>query len=594
MGTGEAVRCLWRFTWDYRWALPALVALGLLASLAEGVGIGLLIPVLEHLLGEGAAPAGPFAHLMQQVGGWIAGEFRVAVLGALIILLIVVKSLTVFADVGLATWVNGRITHDLRVALCRRMLTMDYGAFLSADQGPLVSVIESQTHRTSEALTVLSTLIGAGCTVVIFTVLLLLISWPLTATVVLGVLLVSLVMRRMTARANRHGESFVYAYGAFTGRIVENLTQMRTVRLFGQEGREEERLARDSNSVRQAFVRTNLTAGMIPPLAELLYLPLFLAVLLVAWQIDIGLSSLFAFLVLLYRMQPRLKDFEHARVTLGTYGGAIRQIAEQLAPEPASRPASGTRPFTGLREEIVFERVTFGYGHPGAAPPAVSDISFRIGKGEVVALVGGSGAGKSTLVSLLCRFYDPQEGEIRVDGAPLTKLDLASWRARIGFAGQDAELMTGTIGENIAYGRPGADMAAVERAARLAHADHFIAALPQGYETRVGPRGVTLSGGQRQRIALARALLREPDLLILDEATNALDGLSEQAIQHTIEELRGRLTILLIAHRLSTVRLADRVVTMMEGRVIEQGRPQDLLRRDGLYARLHALQVVDG
>jgi ATP-binding cassette, subfamily B, bacterial MsbA len=265
---------------------------------------------------------------------------------------------------------------------------------------------------------------------------------------------------------------------------------------------------------------------------------LFLAVLLVAWQLEIGLSSLFAFLVLLYRMQPRLKDLDHARVTLATYGGAIRQIDEQLAPEAPPRPASGTRPFAGLDREIVLDRVTFGYGRGG--PPAVSEVALRIARGEVVALIGGSGAGKSTLVNLLCRLYDPQAGEIRVDGVPLAELDLAAWRARIGFAGQDAELMSDTVAENIAYGCPGADMGAIERAARQAHADGFIAALPEGYATRVGPRGLALSSGQRQRIALARALLRAPDLLILDEATNALDGLSEQAIGETIEELRGR------------------------------------------------------
>jgi subfamily B ATP-binding cassette protein MsbA len=367
---------------------------------------------------------------------------------------------------------------------------------------------------------------------------------------------------------------------------------MRTIRLFGQEHAEQEQFCRNSTAVRQAFVRTNLIAGITPPLAELLYLPLFLIVLLVAWHAQIGLSSLAAFLALLYRMQPRLKDFDHARVTLGTYGGAIRQVAEQLSAQAASRAHSGVIPYGGLREAIVFERVSFSYRSNGTEAPAVAEVSFRVDKGEMLALVGGSGAGKSTLVNLLCRLYEPDRGEIRVDGVPLAELELASWRRRIGFAGQDTELMTGTIGENIAFGRPGADGAAIERAARLAHADRFIAALPQGYETRVGPRGVTLSGGQRQRIALARALLREPDLLILDEATNALDGLSEQAIQQTIEELRGRLTIILIAHRLSTVRLADRVVTMMEGRVIEQGRPEDLIGRDGLYARLHALQVV--
>ena len=591
----EVVRALLQLSRRYRWTVPVLVVLGLLSSLAEGIGIGLLIPLFDHMLAHNAAaPSGPFASLMQSAAGWIPDEARVAVLGSTSVLLIVLKSLILFASVWLGNWVNSRITHDLRVALFGRMLAMDYGAFVGSDQGRLVSVVQSQTQRTSEALTVLVKLIGAACTMFVFALLLVLISWPLTVTVVLGVLLVSLIMRHMTQRANRHGQIFADAYALLAGRIVEGLAQMRTIRLFGQEHREQERFCFNSTAVRQAFLRTSLTSGIIPPLAELLYLPLFLIVLLVAWHAQIGLPSLLAFLALLYRTQPRLKDFDYARVNLGTYGGAIRQVAEQLSPQAASSARCGTTPFTGLRQEIVFERVSFSYRANGADAPAVAEVSLRIGKGEAAALVGGSGAGKSTLVNLLCRLYRPDQGEIRIDGVPLAELDLASWRARIGFAGQDVELMTGTISENIAYGRPDADMAAIERAARLAHADHFIASLPHGYETRVGPRGLSLSGGQRQRIALARALLREPDLLILDEATNALDGLTEQTIQETIEELRGRSTIILIAHRLSTVRLADWVVTMMDGRVVEQGRPQDLLRRDGLYARLHALQVADG
>jgi subfamily B ATP-binding cassette protein MsbA len=235
------LRALLRFSRPYPWALPGLVVLGLLASFAEGLGIGLLIPLLDQLVGGGGTvPSGPFAHWMQQAVLSIADEARVAMLGSLMIVLIVLKSLILFADVGLATWVNGRITHDLRLALYRRMLAMDYGEFARSDQGQLVSGIESQTHRTSDALTVLATLIGAACTVVVFTLLLLLICWPLTITVMLGVLLVSLVMRRMTQRANRHGETFVDTYGVLAGRIVEGLAQMRTVRLFGQERREEE------------------------------------------------------------------------------------------------------------------------------------------------------------------------------------------------------------------------------------------------------------------------------------------------------------------------------------------------------------------
>jgi subfamily B ATP-binding cassette protein MsbA len=208
-----------------------------------------------------------------------------------------------------------------------------------------------------------------------------------------------------------------------------------------------------------------------------------------------------------------------------------------------------------------------------------------------VALVGGSGAGKSTLINLLCRLYDPTAGEIRVDGVRLVDLDLASWRRRIAIAGQDADLLAGTIRDNIGYGDPEADDARIAAAAEKANIRDFIESLPQGYDTPVGLRGTQLSGGERQRIALARALLRDPEILILDEATNAVDHISEAEIQRTLERLAGRLTIIVIAHRLSTIRRANRVVVMREGRIVEQGSRGELLKRQGAFSELHELEA---
>ena len=591
----QVLLTLLRFSRPYRWALPALVVLGLLASFAEGMGVGLLIPLLDVLLGDArVAAAGPFTGLMQGLAAQVGEQLRLVVLCLGILGLITLKVLVVWANVGLAAWLNGNVARDLRVTLFNQLLRVRYGFVASADQGHLVNVLAGQTHRVGDALMVLSNLIAAACTVFVFGLLLFLISWPLTLIVITGVALVSLFVRMMARRARHYGDAQNKASTTLAGHIVESVAQLRTIRLFGQESAEAARFERTCDALRRSFLRTQTVAGVIGPTTELLYLPTFILILLVAWRFGIGLPSLLAFLVLLYRMQVPLKGVDHARVALGTFDALVRGVARLLeqtrTPEVA---VAGGRPFVALERRLVFDRVTFSYGREGERSPAVSDVSFTINRGEAVALVGASGAGKSTLVQLLFRLYEPDAGTILVDDRPLAELDLSSWRARIAFAGQDAELMSGTVAANIAYGRSGADMAAIDRAARLAHADPFIAALPDGYQTWVGARGLALSGGQRQRIALARALVREPDLLVLDEATNALDALSEQAIQATIEELRGRLTIILIAHRLRPMRAVDRVVALMGGRVIEQGRPQELLGRDGLYARLHGLQVAD-
>ena len=208
----------------------------------------------------------------------------------------------------------------------------------------------------------------------------------------------------------------------------------------------------------------------------------------------------------------------------------------------------------------------------------------------MVALVGASGAGKSTLISLLLRFYDPQAGSIHIDGVSLGELEISSWRKRVGFAGQDAELVAGTIAANIAYGKPDAGIMEIKAAARSAHAEKFILALPDGYDTVLGPGGEGLSGGERQRIALARAILRKPDLLVLDEATNAVDNITESAIQNTISELAEDCTVVLIAHRMSTLKLANRVLVMSDGRIVEQGTPEQITHRDGLLAKLRAFE----
>jgi subfamily B ATP-binding cassette protein MsbA len=223
-------------------------------------------------------------------------------------------------------------------------------------------------------------------------------------------------------------------------------------------------------------------------------------------------------------------------------------------------------------------------------PPALDDVSLTIPAGRTTALVGPSGAGKSTLVKLLFRFYDPDEGTVTVDGRPLPELALGSWRDRIALVSQDVFLFNATVRENIAYGRPGATDAEVEEAARRADAHAFIRRLPQGYDTELGDRGVRLSGGQQQRITLARAIVRNPELLILDEATNALDSRSERLIQDALDLFGEGRTVVIIAHRFSTIEQADHIVVLEGGRVREEGDRESLLAHEGLFSELLALQ----
>jgi subfamily B ATP-binding cassette protein MsbA len=287
---------------------------------------------------------------------------------------------------------------------------------------------------------------------------------------------------------------------------------------------------------------------------------------------------------LLYRLQPHLREFDRLRVEMAAFTGPIEDAVTLLDMHDARAPRSGREPITEIRDSIRFEGVSFDYGSPETA--GITDVCFEIPKGRTVALVGPSGAGKSTIVGLLYRFFDPTAGRVLVDGVPLTKLDLAAWRQRLAFAGQDVELMDGSVRDNIAYGTPGASDAEIVAAARQAHADAFIDDLPGGYSSNVGARGLSLSGGQRQRLTLARALLRRPDLLILDEATNALDTEAESIVLERLSRMSAGISMLVIAHRLGTVRNADIVVVIDAGRVVEIGPPARLISAQGVFKRM--------
>jgi len=296
------------------------------------------------------------------------------------------------------------------------------------------------------------------------------------------------------------------------------------------------------------------------------------------------LPSMVVFVLALQRLNDNFGVIASITNQLAENSGRLARLNQILSPQGKEFRRLGGTPFTALQREICFEAVDLQY--LPELSPALSEISFTLPKGQMLALVGPSGAGKSSIADLFTGLYAPSAGQIWIDGAPLNRLELDTWQQRLGVVSQDTFLFNATIAENICFGTPGVTHAHIEAACQAAQAAGFIESLPQGYDTLVGERGYRLSGGQRQRLSLARAILRDPELLILDEATSALDSQSERLVQEAIERFERNHTVLVIAHRLSTIVQADQILVLDQGRVVESGSHATLIAKGGLYRDL--------
>lgn len=582
---------LFRFVGPYRWALAVIVLFGILGSFLEGIGLGLMIPFLGLILDAGPGSGGGMVvQLLTKYGIDFEPGTRLLLIGGTMVVLILIKAVILYTNARLTSWLNGTVTYRIRTAAFAQLLDVGYDYIIRRDPGQLQMIVDMEIRRVGNAFSLSYNLIISACTTLVFMTLLLMISWQITLTFGLSIILGSLVVQRVSRKAKQYGRQLLKAHQQLAERLGDALSTMRMIRAFGQEDRERKRFNELANQVKREFIRSESVSGTVAPTMEVVYLPLFVCAVVVAWYAGVGVPTLFTCLLLLYRLQPHIKRMDQTRVQLNTLFGSAEAVAQLIDRGDKTYLRSGQTRLDRLKRGVELRSVSFEYSG-SAGQQALSDVSFSIKVGSVTAIVGTSGAGKSTLVNLLYRLYDPTSGEILVDEINLRELDVKDWRRRLAIAGQDAELMTGTIAENISYGRPDASEQEIVNAAELANAAEFIDALPEGYQTRVGTRGLRLSGGQRQRVGLARALLCQPDLLVLDEATNSLDGLSESAVQQALDQLRGRTTILVIAHRLSTIRNADHVVVLSEGRVVEQGRPDSLTSSKGVFSKLYELQM---
>jgi ATP-binding cassette, subfamily B, bacterial MsbA len=563
----------------------ALVALGTVAALTEGMSLGLFIPLFRSLDDPGslAAAGGRLGALLDAPFAGLPPDVRLRAVLLAIFGLVLARNLLVLAHGALLARLTTGAAHELRCDAFARVLGADDALVDRRDTGAWLNLLESQTWETAAALNTFVGVLTRACRIAVFGLGLVALSGRLTIAVVLALGAVSATVRLGTRRIEALGRDETRAWEAMAQRLVEMLRTRRTIRVFGRETGETARFAASSDAERRVFERLQRMQAFVPPASELLVAGLMLGVLWMRAGVPGELPVLLTFLALLYRLQPQVQQLDGARVSLVAAAAPTAAVMELLATPAPTR--AGTRTVEGVTSEIRFDGVTFGYA--GRGPSALAGASFRLRAGVTTALVGPSGAGKSTIVKLLLGLVHPTAGTIAVDGVPLDEVDLARWRARVAVVGQDLPLFDASVRENIAYG---SDVlvhdAAVEAAARQADADAFIRALPEGYATRLGDDGVRLSGGQRQRIALARALLRDPDVLVLDEATNAVDGISASLIQRTLAEFgRGR-TVLIVSHRLVAVAGAQDVIVLDAGRVVESGSAARVLAGDGLAARL--------
>ena len=572
-----------------RWSAPAIVGLGLVAALFEGVGLTLFIPLIEVLGGNSGNSSG-VAALLNRLIEPVPAHLRVAALIGGLCASILLKNMVAQLNTFVTQHVNQWVTHRLRVRVMRQTLDSCIDYRIESRRSDIVTTIANNTWSVGEALARVHRMVVCVCALGVFIVLLMLVSPALTALAVGLFAAIAAIVGYATRHAHQVGQQVVAENRAFGMRMWENVLGLKLIRACCREALEMARFEQVSDIVRRRLAQMTMLWSMPGPMTEVLSTFAIAALILAGNSLALGIASLAAFLALLYRMQGPLRELLSLRVGFEVAAAAVADVADFLERTREPYLRDGSVGFRHLERGLSLREVGYRYA-PGESM-ALNGVSFELPRGQMTAIVGRSGAGKSTLMDLLFRFRDPTAGEIRVDGIPLTHLTIASWRARIALMAQEVHLFNDTVAANIGYGRVGASDDDIRRAAAVAGASSFIDALPAGYDTLLGDAGARLSGGQRQRIALARTILRDPDILLLDEATNALDNETDREFQRALRHFaRGR-TLVVIAHRLSTVEDADLVVVIEGGRVIEVGPPSALLSAKGAFARMHGLQTA--
>ncbi len=604
---GEA-RLYWRVL-RYLGGYEGLLALAILATMGfaffDAFSLVMLIPFLNALFGEaplsvGSAGSGMEWLLNGTVGRVITPDMdpQTLLLGIILFMfgVFAIKNVFDFCKRYLVARLEQTVTRDLRNEVYGHLLDLDLRFFGRTRSGQVISRLTGDADLLRSLVT-RNVALALTATFQVFAALAILLSISVRLTLVALIVLPALfgIWSRFVRRLRRGDRRVLNLAGEVSSHLQETVSGIRLVKAAAAEMVERVRFRNLTEDYFRTFIRTESLRAAAGPMSEMIAA---VGTLLLLWYgsrmvlIEDALTgaAFIGFLGVSMQLYSPAKQLSRLPAAIQPGLAAAERLFEFLDAPIEIVDRAGAVSFSGLERGIRFEGVHFEY-EPGE--PVLVDIDLEVATGEVVALVGPSGAGKTTLVDLVARFYDPTAGRITFDGVDLREYSLESIRSNLGIVTQETVLFHDTVRANIAYGLADIDQHQIEHAARAAHADEFVAALPQGYDTVLGEQGTRLSGGQRQRIAIARAILRDPPILIFDEATSALDSEAERHIQQAIAELLAGRTVFMIAHRFSTIRHADQILVLSGGRIVDAGRHEDLIDRDGTYRHLYELQTSE-
>ena len=609
----EFLQLMRRFVSPYKKYIGWAILLNILSAVFNVFSFTLLIPILDILFKTGEnnkvyeymewGTAGfkdvainNFYYYVSQMIQDNGPTTALIFLGLFLALMTLFKTSCYFASSAVMIPLRTGVVRDIRIMVYAKVMRLPMGFFSEERKGDIIARMSGDVGEVENSITSsLDMLIKSPIMIILYFITLIATSWKLTLFTVLVLPAMGWLMGKVGRKLKRQSLEAQGKWSDTMSQLEETLGGLRIIKAFIAEDRMIDRFTRCSNELRDAVNKVAMRQALAHPMSEFLGTILIVSVLWFGGALILGHnSSLTAptfifYMVILYSVINPLKDFAKAGYNIPKGLASMERVDKILKAENNIKEIPNPKPLTGMNDRIEFKDISFSYD---GKREVLKHVNLTVPKGKTVALVGQTGTGKSTLVDLLPRYHDVQGGDITIDGTSIKDVRIADLRSLIGNVNQEAILFNDTFFNNIAFGVENATMEQVIEAAKIANAHDFIMEKPEGYNTNIGDRGGKLSGGQRQRVSIARAILKNPPILILDEATSALDTESERLVQEALERLMKTRTTIAIAHRLSTIKNADEICVLYEGEIVERGRHEELLELDGYYKRLNDMQAL--